>query len=60
MVGESWNVFTKRVLVAKHIRDSMYENSGREARLPLPSSADVHGYILEMKRIWAKRIVAVA
>jgi len=35
MVGESWDVFTKRVLVKKHISGIMYEN-------PLPPSADAH------------------
>jgi len=29
MVGKSWDVFTKRVLVEKHISDVMFEISGR-------------------------------
>jgi len=42
MVGESWNVFTKRVLVEKHINGIMYENprgGGDTASCsPLPTS----------------------
>jgi len=33
MVGESWDVFTMRVLVVKHINDIMYENPGGHAPL---------------------------
>jgi len=36
MVCESWNVFTKQVLVEKHIRGIMYENLGGGARSPAP------------------------
>jgi len=35
MVGESWDIFTKRVLIEKHIRGFVCENSGG-ARPPLP------------------------
>jgi len=28
MIGESWDVFTKRVLVENHISGIMYENPG--------------------------------
>jgi len=41
MFGESWNVFTKRVLVEKHFSGIMYENP-RGPRHPLPPSADDH------------------
>jgi len=47
MVGKSWEVFTKRVLVEKHISGIMCENS-REATshwstlAPSPSN-DAHG-----------------
>jgi len=35
MVGENWVVFTKRVLVEKHISGIMYENLGGHGPLPL-------------------------
>jgi len=37
MVGESWNIFTKRVLVEKHISGIKYENAGE----PRPSLASL-------------------
>jgi len=37
VVGDSWEVFTKRVLVEKHIIGIMYENL-------LPPYADAHVY----------------
>jgi len=41
MYGESWDVFTKQMLVAKHIRDTMYENPGGPIKAssfpPLPT-----------------------
>jgi len=37
MVGESWNIFTKRVLFEKHISSIMYKNPGGHD----PLSADV-------------------
>jgi len=41
MLGESWDVFTKRVLVEKHINGIMYENlEGRAA--PCSPTADAH------------------
>jgi len=39
MVGESRNIFTKRVLLEKHINGIMYENP-RGATAPLAPSAD--------------------
>jgi len=38
MVGESWVVFTKRILVEKHINGIMFESA------PLAPAADSHGY----------------
>jgi len=36
MVGESWDVFTKRVLIEKNINGIMDENSGSHGPLALP------------------------
>jgi len=49
MVGESWNVFTKRSLVAeKYISDGiMCENPGGHAPTSLDPAADAHGGTLE-------------
>jgi len=41
VVGESWDLFTKRVLVEKHISGIMYENPGGPALLRA-TSADAH------------------
>jgi len=44
MVGESLDVFTKRVLVEKHISSIMCGNlGGGHAPPPLPPAADAHG-----------------
>jgi len=42
LVGESWDAFTKQVLVEKHISGIMCENSS----VPLAPSADAHAYNL--------------
>jgi len=50
MVGESWEVFTKRVLIEKHIRDIMYENLGGHGPLlltpMLPGKIFLPSYLL--------------
>jgi len=40
MVSESWDVFTKRMLIEKHISGIMYENLEGHAPPPIASSAD--------------------
>jgi len=48
MAGKNWNVFTKRVLVEKHIRGIMYENPGgsRTSLPPLPMPTTYNAQLL--------------
>jgi len=48
MVGESRDVFTKRLLGEKHSNSTMCENLGRGPPPPLPPADDAHGSIVCM------------
>jgi len=39
VVGKSWDVFTKRLLIEKHISGMMCENLGEARTLPFSPSA---------------------